>query len=277
MKKFLTLLVTAILAVTCVFGLTACGDEQQTNEKTLYVYTNAGFAPYEYIDSKTGAVTGVDIEIMKEIGNVLGYKVVVKDIDFGQILVEVGKSEFAVGAAGMTQTAERDEIALPSISYATSIQYVIAKKDALDSKVVDGKVPVSALADLKIGTQEATTGFYLIDEAVHGYDEDGQHVEGELESSDATVREYQNAIVASRDIANGGIDVVVIDKLPAESIAAGNEAFEIYELDAEPESYVLYFNLNATELRDAANNVLKVMIENGVINYFTIKHSGGIV
>ncbi len=37
MKKFLTLLVTAILAVTCVFGLTACGDENKQQVKLINI------------------------------------------------------------------------------------------------------------------------------------------------------------------------------------------------------------------------------------------------
>ena len=52
---------------------------------------------------------------------------------------------------------------------------------------------------------------------------------------------------------------------------------QAYALDAEPESYVLYFNKNATELVEKVNAILSTMVENGVINYFTLKHSGGIV
>ena len=276
MKKLLALIVMSLMALTAVFGFTACNKD---DGKTLQVYTNAGFAPYEYVD-KDGEVKGVDIEIMKEIGSVLGYNVVINDIEFDQILEEVGKNTLAVGAAGMTKKESRDLVALASISYATSVQYVITAKDALDDYVVDGKVAVSALSNLSkkvVGVQEGTTGNWLVEDAISGTtDDDGNHVTGDLEGKDFSVITYTNAIVASGDIGQS-LGAVVIDKLPAQAIVASNNALECYELDAEPESYVLYFNLEATELVEKVNAVLQVMIDNGVIDYYTLKHSGGIL
>ncbi len=273
MKKILTVILSVLMSVGCIFGLTACGNDRPV----LNVYTNAGFAPYEYVN-EYGEVVGIDIDIMEEIGEALGYKVVINDIEFGLILEEVGKDELAIGAAGMTKTAERDEVAIASEIYATSVQYVVAPKGSLDSVLVDGKVPLTALAGKKIGVQDATTGDFLVGDAIDGTEDDnGAHVVGDLENTGATKIGYTNAIVASTDIGSS-IDVVVIDKLPAESIASGKaDSLQAYELNEEPESYVLYFNKNATELVAKVNKVLSVMIDNGVIDFFTLKHSGGIV
>ncbi len=274
MKKILTLIISAILCVGCTLGLTACGDDKPT----LQVYTNAGFAPYEYVN-ENGEVVGIDIDIMQEIGEVLGYNVVINDIEFGLIMEEVGKDVLAVGAAGMTKTDERDEAALASSIYATSVQYVIAPKGSLDEVLnTDGKVELSALAGKKIGVQQATTGDFMVSDAISGTeDEDGNPVKGALEDTDATVTQYSNAIIASDDIGSA-LDVVVIDKLPAQSIAGADaENLQAYELAEEPESYVLYFNKGATELVAKVNAVLDTMIANGVINFYTLKHSGGIV
>ena len=58
MKKFLTLLLTAIMAVACCFGLTACGDDEGSNNsgvvdvttKTITVgYTD--YAPMNYTEN----------------------------------------------------------------------------------------------------------------------------------------------------------------------------------------------------------------------------------
>ncbi len=73
------------------------------------------------------------------------------------------------------------------------------------------------------------------------------------------------------------LSVVVIDELPAQRIVAANSALECYKLDAEPESYVLYFNKGAADLVAKVNEILDVMIENGVIEYLILKHSGGII
>ena len=274
MKKLVALLLLALLVLTCT--LTACGDPRPT----LQIYTNSGFAPYEYVN-EYGEVVGIDIDIAQEIGEALGYNVVINDIDFNQILDEVQNNKFAVGAAGMTKTDARDAIALSSISYATSVQYVIAAKGTFTAEdLTDGKLSLSKLEELSnkgLGVQAGTTGDFMITDAVNGYEgDDGNHVEGELENKGFAVTTYTNAIVASQDIGTS-LGAVVIDKLPAESICAANSNLECYQLDAEPEAYVLYFNLEATELVEAVNAVLEKMISGGVIDFYTLKHSGGIV
>ena len=270
MKKFLTLILTVILGVACCVGFTGCknGDEG----KTLYVYTEAGFPPYEYM--KDGKLVGVDIDIVKYIGQELGYNVVVSSIDFGQILHKVGQNVNAVGAAGMTQKPDRDEIALPSISYATSMQYVITVKGTFnESDLVDGKLPIAKLAGMKIGTQEATTGHFMVVDAVEGYTgDDEQHVTGDLEGTGASYIQFKNAVLASQSLGSS-LQAVVIDKLPAESIVSGNDNFECIPLQAEPESYVLYFNKNAADLVAKVNVVLQKMIDEGVINQFILNHT----
>ncbi len=278
MKKILTLIIAMLMSLTCIFGLTGCNDD--SSKPTLQVYTNAGFAPYEYVN-ESGEVVGVDIDIMKEVGEVLGYNVVINDIEFDQILVEVEKSELAIGAAGMTQTEERDVMALPSIQYAKSVQYVIVAADAFSDKdPANDKLTISDLKTLSkkaIGVQDGTTGDFLVSDAISGTEDDnGDHVTGELEGEGFERMGYTNAIVASQDVGKT-IGSVVIDKLPAESICKGNSALKCFELDAEPENYVLYFNKNATELRDKVNKVLEKMISGGVVDFYTLKHSGGII
>ena len=271
MKKFITLILTVILSLGCVAGLTACNDNG--NKETLYVYTEAGFPPYEYM--KDGKLVGVDIDIMNKIGEELGYNVVISSIEFGQILAKVGQNKMAVGAAGMTKKPDRDEVALASISYATSMQYVITVKGTFgEEDLVDGKLPISKLAGMTIGTQEATTGHFLVADAVDGYaDENKEHVTGEIEGTGASYVQYKNAVLASQNL-GGSLQAVVIDKLPAESIVSGNDNFECIPLDAEPESYVLYFNKNATELVAKVNVVLQKMIDDGTIAQYVVNHSG---
>ena len=269
MKKIITLILSVLMALGCFAGLTACNEPEK---ETLYVYTEAGFPPYEYM--KDGQLVGVDIDIMNKIGEELGYKVVVTSIDFGLILTKVGQNEMAVGAAGMTQKPDRDEVALASISYATSMQYVITVKGTFgEEDLVDGKLPISKLAGMKIGTQEATTGYFLVEEAVDGYTNDEeQHVAGEIEGTGASYEQFKNAVLASQHLGTS-LQAVVIDKLPAESIVSGNSNFECVPLEAEPESYVLYFNKNATELVNKVNVVLQKMIDDGTIDQYVVNHS----
>ena len=259
MKKFLLLVLAFVLGLTCL-GMTACNKGN-----TLYVYTNSGFAPYEYLNDQ-GKVVGVDIDIMNAIGEELGYKVVVRDIEFDQILNEVAKDKNAIGAAGMTKKESRDLVATASISYATSIQYVIVPKGTFTSADLEnGKLPVAKLAGMDVGAQVGTTGYYLVDDAIALED-------GDLYGTGSTVKTYKNAIIASQDIGTM-VDAVIIDKLPAQSICANNDDLECFELDAEPESYVLYLNKEATDLLEDINEVLQKLIDDGTIAQYTINHS----
>ena len=275
MKKLLTLLFTLVLTAGCLLGLTACGDNNGSNGKqTITVYTESGFAPFEYLN-ENGEVVGSDIDLMSEICDILGYNLVVKDVAFGAILTNVQNDKWAVGAAGITVNAERSETGIFSDSYTTSVQYVIVKKGTFsEADLTDGKIDLTKLSGKKMGMQESTTGCWLIEEAVDGTkDDDGNHVKGELEGTGASYIEYKNAVVASNDI-GGKIDAVVIDELPAKSICKNNSELECFQINAEPESYAFYLNKEATELLSNINYVLAKLKEDGVVDYLINKHSG---
>lgn len=259
MKKLISvILVIATLAACCAL-FTACGETE--DKPVLNVYTNAGFAPYEYLDSE-GKVVGVDMDVITYIGEKLGYKVVINDIEFNQVLNEVTKDKNAVGASGMSKKPDRDAIALASDVYATSIQYVIAPKGTFEGEIVpiaDVVAYVATTSSKAIGSQKGTTGSDM--------------VSGAIEGTDVQNIEYTNAIVASNDIGTA-VDVVVIDKMPAESICKGNDKLQCWCLDGEMESYVMYFNKDNSELVEKVNAELKTMIADGLIDQYTVKHSG---
>ncbi len=263
MKKIFALLLAVTTCLLSV-GLTACAP---TNP-TLYVYTHLGFAPYEYVD-KNGDMAGVDIDIMRYVGKQLGYDVIISDIKFNQILYEVTQNEYVVGAAGMSEKPARNEIAIPSIPYAESIQYIIVEKGALGDISTDTKVPFSDLQQIKkpnkklvIGYQMGTTGETMLENSISA---------GELGNS-ADGMGYSNGVLACNDVGST-IDAVILDKLPAEDIVKGNSKLQCFELQAEHEQYVFYFNKKATALRDKVNVVLQQMKSTGLIDEYTIKHS----
>lgn len=261
MKKVLSIVLAIALIAVCGVALFACS----TPEDTLMVYTNAGFAPFEYVNTE-GKVVGVDIDIMNYIGKELGYKVIINDIEFKEILNQVQGSKYAVGAAGMSKKAERDEVATASIVYATSTQYVIAPNGTFAENAIVTLDQLLAAAN-KIGIQAGTTGQYLVEDYIDEVKEDNESI------TNSTI-EYTNAIVASQDIGST-VHAVVIDELPAKSIAAANNNLSCWKIDAEPESYVLYFNKGAGDLVTKVNAILQQMITDGTINQYIINHSNG--
>lgn len=261
MKKILCGIFSVVLSIVCLLPFVSC----KPDENTLYVYTAAGFPSYEYVNEK-GEVVGVDIDLMKEVGKRLNYKVRIYDVAFNSVFLKVQKHKNAVGAAGITVNEERQKSGLFSITYSTSIQYVIAKKGTYKAEdLVDGKISKQQLAGKKIGVQLSTTGNYLIESLVAN----------ELKGTGAECFEYKNALVAYDNIGTR-LDCFVLDKLPAEKIVKNNSSLECFSLDEKPESYALYLNKNATELKEKIDVVLQELIEEGFIEQLIIEHSEGV-
>ena len=71
---------------------------------------------------------GIDAEFAKAICDILGYELVIEDMEFDSIItaVQSGKADF--GAAGMTVTEDRLRNVNFTDSYCTGIQSVIVLK-----------------------------------------------------------------------------------------------------------------------------------------------------
>ncbi len=101
---------------------------------TLVVATNAAFPPYEYYEN--GEVVGIDMELIQAIGDKLGRKVEIEDIEFDSIINAVSSHKADVGIAGMTMTEERLKSINFSDSYVTTKQAIIVKDDSLSGESI---------------------------------------------------------------------------------------------------------------------------------------------
>lgn len=232
-------------------GAAAGGLEDKIKEAgELVLLTNAQFPPYEYLGDDNQP-TGVDIEIAQKIADELGVKLTVVDMDFDGLVPALngGKGDFI--AAGYTITEERQQSVDFSDEYATSNQMVIVTKD--DPKVAGATV--EDLAGKTIGVQLGTTGDLFVSDEVEG----------------ATVKQYKSAIEAGMDLANGKLDAVVVDKLPAQSIVANNDSLTVYDDVLTTEQYAMAVRKGESDdLLEVINKVLADM--KGDIQDLTQKH-----
>ena len=280
MKKLFAILVSAMLLVVGCLTFTACSDN------TIYVDTNPYFAPFEYYNGNE--IVGVDVDIMNLVGEKLGKTIKFVSTEFGVIIDNVAKgNKFDCGAAGITITDARKKLVDFSNPYFTSIQYVVFK--ANDSSMLssvktanDGTSCVfwSDLANKKIGVQADTTGDIFVDIEINGDGEvgDEDYYAGELNGKGATYSKYDNATLAVDAIGSNKVDVVVVDKLPAEYICNKNTNYVCkalyYDLDtATEEQYAICVTKGNTELLDAINAVLAELGPSG-INALVSKHLG---
>ena len=267
MKNFSKVLMAGVLSAATLFSFNAC------NQNTIYVDTNAFFAPFEYYQGTE--IKGVDVDIMNMVGEKLGKKVKFENTDFDVIIdnVESGK-KYDCGAAGITITEERAAKVDFSNPYYTSVQYVIYKADDTSFEVKtanDGTSCVywSDLMGKKIGVQRDTTGDIFVDYEIE---------EGELVGTTGDCTPYDNAQLAVDAIGANRIDVVVVDKLPAQYICNANDNYVCqalyYDADtATEEQYAICVTKGNKELLNAINEVLAELGQEGV-NALVSKHLG---
>ena len=257
--KLKKILLATLFSVASLVSLPSC------SQNTLTVYTEAGFAPFEYVSN--GKIQGVDVDIMNMVGEKLGKKVVFENVSFDTIIDTVAEGKLTnVGAAGLSVTEERLQKVDFSTEYYQANLYVIYNKNNISSSfsktMTDGNEGVywSNLTSTKgIGIQTGTTAdLFLGDELVEG---------GSLYGTPKS--DYDSLDVAIMDIGLN-IDYVIIDELPAKKLVEGNANLECLPLyyegveGAEDELaydvYAIAVTKGQDELLAAINEVLAELL-----------------
>ena len=232
MKKFLISMATAAVVATAGLSMAGC------SQNVLTVYTESGFAPFEYVSNRQ--IVGVDVDIMNMVGKKLGKKVVFENVGFDTIIDAVSEGKLTnVGAAGISVTEERKEKVDFSTEYYT--------------------------ANLYVGIQGRTTAdLFLGDELAE---------EGLLSGTGASKTSFQSLSVAVADIGLN-TNVVIIDELPAQQLVAGKDNLKCAPLyykgqnDAADElacdTYAIAVTKGQTELLNAINAVLEELGADGI-------------
>lgn len=263
MKKVLSLILATLLLATLLVGCdgsTKSGIDAIQNSGKLTVYTEAGFAPYEFYYNNE--IVGVDMEIMKAVAEKLGVEMVVTDVAFDTIVSGVQAGKANCGAAGMTINEERLESVDFSIPYSSTEQYLIVPTDNETLKTVE---------DLKgkaIGVQEGTTSDFLVSDLI---------ADKTLEGTSLTP--YKTPAAAAAVIGTK-VDAVVTDKLTAEIIVSNNtglKTFALLKADGtvaqEVEEYGICVAKGNEELLAIINEVIEGLLKDGSIENWITEYS----
>ena len=183
--------------------------------ETITVYTESGFAPFEFISN--GSVIGVDIAIMSQVAVNMGKKLDIQDVVFDTIPTCVQQATGdAVGAAGMTINEDRKQTVDFSSIYYSSTLVVVSAKDAAISSVKD-------LSGKKVAVQEGTSGDLIISAAAKSsgyvYETDDGEVKVTV-SAETQISRYKQYALAFADLKAGRVDAILMDKLPALTMLA---------------------------------------------------------
>lgn len=250
MKKIIAILLAVVLMMTLMVG---CGGAKKG--EVLTVYTEAGFAPYEFLSDNK--IVGVDIAIMEKVAEKLGKELKVSDVNFDNIIAGVKSGKADVGAAGITIRDDRKEEVDFSKPYSSTEQYLIVMKDQ------PADLTIEYLIDKKIGVQSGTTSDFLISDLI-----DDETLK------DAEIVPYTAPALAAAAMDGGKVDAVVTDKLTAEIIVANNSKdFQTYALVgadgkpvAEVEEYGICVKKGNADLLKAINEVLDEIMADGTLD-----------
>lgn len=253
MKK----LFSAVLCAAMVLSLGACGGSENTSaeatsdDNKLYVGTEAGFAPYEYMSGDE--VVGVDMDIAHAIADAMGKELVIKNMDFDGALNAVQQGQVDFVAAAVSVDEERQKVMDFSHNYVDSSDVVVVNASA-------GTVNTNEeIADKVIGVQQGNIADIWVTDNY----------------PDAEVKRYTKFVQAAEDLKNNKIDAIVMDLYPAQELVAANPELKI--LDEENplfvDQYAIAVKKGNQELLDQINEVIDQLIADGKIEEFTANHA----
>ena len=248
MKKLCAILLTA---VTGAMLLTGCGKSGGASGAITFG-TNAEFPPFEFVSS-SGLIDnydGIDIAILKEIGNQTGKEIKIENMEFDSLLIALENGQIDAVISGMTITEERAKSVDFSHPYYEATQVMIVDKDSDISKAED-------MADKRIVVILGYTGEQCVQELGYQYEA------------------FKKGTEAILELNNGKCDVVVLDSATAQKYVKDNPNLKIVtDNDAfAAEQYGIAVKKGNTELLNQINDAIDKMLADGSISEWSVKYS----
>jgi polar amino acid transport system substrate-binding protein len=167
---------------------------------TLSVATDASYPPMEYFASNNSTIIGADVDLGKAIGQVLGLNFNFVNAGFDSIIPGLASGKYDLSLSSFTDNKEREKT-VDFVTYAAVGTSFMIKK---------GGTPVTSLADLcgkTVGVEKGTTE---LDDAT------AQNTKCKAAGKPGvTINAYPDQNGANLNLANGRVQVVMLDAPPA--------------------------------------------------------------
>ena len=262
-SRLLALLAVLVLALTAGFAVGCGGDDDDggddtvatedlglKTEGTLLVGTDAPFPPFEI--GRPPDVTGYDIEVMDAVAEKLGVETEYQNASFDTIFRDVAQGQYDIAAAASTITDEREQTVDFSDPYYEAEQALLVPEGSDIASVDD-------LSGVVVGTQDATTGEDYANEET-----DAGEVRGFPEGPDAIAA-----------LSSGQVEAVIIDQPVALDAVNKQGGVEIVEELATEELYGFAIAPDNDTLREAVNDALTELKDDGTITELYEKYFEG--
>ncbi|HBF86210.1 MAG TPA: ABC transporter substrate-binding protein [Clostridiales bacterium] len=223
MKKFITVLLSAALAVCCFSGLISC---KKTDK--LVLGFDAEFPPYGY--EENGEYVGFDIEYAKKVCGNLGYELELKPIDWDSkdAMLEQGAIDFIWN--GFTYEGRETE-------YEWTVRY-------LDNSIVvlvlsgSGIETLDDLSGKKVAVQSDSSGEAALEE--------NEELTATFDGGKYSVE--PDYVAAYEKLNAGGYDAIAVDVGVAKYLKSTDASLVILDEEVASETYGVGFKKGNKEL-----------------------------
>ena len=206
------------------------------------------------------------MDIAKAFADLLGVKLEIRNMEFDSVLGAVAAGTADIGMAGISYSESRDKTVDFSNGVFNSSQMIIVKSDNTDIEDaydLEGKV---------VGAQRGTVGD-LLAQLDPDWASDGEG--GYILGKPADVKGFGTAVEAVQALAQGSLDAVILDKMPAEAIVDKmSGAVKILEKSVFDDEYAFAVAEGNAELQAWINDAIDTLKENGKWDEITQKYFG---
>lgn len=215
---------------------------------TIVVGTSADYPPFEYY-TKDFQLDGFDIALMQEIGRVLGLNIELKDMAFDGLGSALQVNQIDVAASAISYTPEREQFVDFSQTYFLSEDAALAVADSTITLV-----SADDLAGYRLGVQSGTI-----------YENFAQTALVETDKMpEQNLFTYPQMDGALEDLAEGQIDLVLLDEAPA-NVAVQQGGFKVVATGYSRQLIALAVPQDTWFLRSELNRALTELQTNGTI------------
>ncbi len=247
MKKIFALVVVSLLT------LVGCGkkstlDYTELKERGYIVMgLDDTFAPMGFKD-ETGELQGFDIDLAKEVANIIDVEIRFQAIDWEMKEEELRQGNIDMIWNGYSITESRKEKVLFSDSYLTNKQIIVVLSDSTIETKKD-------LAGKSVAVQKQSSALEALksDEELYAKLSGGNAIEFDTNNE------------ALQDLEIGRVDAVVADEVLARYYInlKGEDKFRVLNDDFGSEEYAIGLRKDAYELKEAIDNALSTLKSNG--------------
>ncbi len=267
MKRIIAIVLASVLAVCMV--LSGCGaptdaptsstaDDsliQVQNEGKLVVGLDIAFPPMGFQD-ENNEIVGLDVDLAKAVGEVMGIEVELRPIDWKAKELELKSGKIDVIWNGYTITDARKKEVLFSNPYLENKQIIIVKADS----------SINAKADIaggKVGLQTGSTA------------EDAIKADAIYSQIEKNLMMYDDNNTAMMDLDAGRIASVVVDEVVGKYYLSKHEGkYRILDEDFGNELYGIGFRQEDKALCAAVQEAIETLKSNGKADEISMKWFG---